>query len=229
MVSKGVTINKRNYKHFSLARFHNDLRHQSILNEAWTKWKEMFLYISDIHVPRKNVKVKSSGAPWITRELCQLMRQRDQVHKAASCTPNLGQMFDDHIPPWLQNESLFKFTFNPVSEEFVVKELKKLPNKHKLDVLGFDSYLLRNCAIQIAPVITYFINLSLMSGTVPPELKMAQVSPIFKNKGSADLPENYRPISVVSHLAKILEKAVCHQLWSILLIIILLHLINQHS
>ena len=243
------------------------------------------LYISDIHAPRKNVKVKSSVAPWITRELRQLMRQRDQVQKAASYTrsvellneyrvihnkvntasrkskhdfinrniiknkpqsmwkainlamnnnrdkrassnlsakknneyftqvgPYLGQMFDDDIPPWLQNESLYKFTFNPVSEEFIVKELKKLPNKHKLYVLGFESYLLRNCAIQIAPAFTYFINLFLMSGTVPPELKMAQVTPIFKNKGSADLPENYRPISVVSHLAKILEKAVCHQL-----------------
>ena len=51
--------------------------------------------------------------------------------------PNLGQMFDDDISPWLQNESLYKFTFNPVSEEFVVKELKKLPNKHKIDILGF--------------------------------------------------------------------------------------------
>ena len=59
-----------------------------------------------------------------------------------------------------------------------------------------------------------------MSGTVPPELKMAQVTPIFKNKGSADLPENYRPISVVSHLAKILEKAVCHQL--------MVYLTDQH-
>ena len=124
---------------------------------------------------------------------------------------------------------LSDFVFCSTSLHISIEELKKLPNKHKLDVLGFDSYLLKNCAIQIAPVITYFINLSLMSGTVPPELKMAQVSPIFKNKGSADLPENYRPISVVSHLAKILEKAVCHQLWSILLIIILLHLINQHS
>ena len=63
-------------------------------------------------------------------------------------------MFDDDIPPWLQNESLYKVTFNPVSEEFIVKELKKLPNKHKLDVLGIDSYLLRNCAAQIAPAIT---------------------------------------------------------------------------
>ena len=46
----------------------------------------MFLYISDIHAPRKNVKVKSAGAPCITRELRQLIRQRDQVHKAATCT-----------------------------------------------------------------------------------------------------------------------------------------------
>ena len=46
--SKGVTMNKRNYKHFSLAHFQYDLRHQSILlelhnihelNEAYTKGK----------------------------------------------------------------------------------------------------------------------------------------------------------------------------------------------
>ena len=43
-----------------------------------------------------------------------------------------------------------------------------------------------------------------MLGTVPLELNMAYITPIFKNKGSANLSENYRPISVVTHLAKLL-------------------------
>ena len=51
---------------------------------------------------------------------------------------------------------------------------------------------------------------------MPEKLKRARVTPIFKKKGSSDLPENYRPISVVSHIGKIFEKAVCYQLTSYL-------------
>ena len=47
---------------------------------------------------------------------------------------------------------------------------------------------------------------------MPSDLKIARVTPVFKKKGSADQAENYRPISVVSHVAKIFEKAVCNQL-----------------
>ena len=78
-------------------------------------------------------------------------------------------------------------------------------------MLGMDSFLLRLAAPIIAPSLTYMVNLSLSSGTLPTDLKTARVTPIFKNKGSADQAENYRPISVVSHVAKIFEKAVCNQ------------------
>ena len=58
--------------------------------------------------------------------------------------------------------------------------------------------------------------MSLSLGIMPKDLKLAKVTPIFKNKGTVDLPENYRPISVVAHIAKLFEKAVCKQFMSFL-------------
>ena len=48
------------------------------------------------------------------------------------------------------------------------------------------------------------------SGTVPSVWKAAKVTPIFKS-GNHELPENYRPVSVLPVLSKILEKAVHRQ------------------
>ena len=59
--------------------------------------------------------------------------------------------------------------------------------------------------------INYLVNLSLINGHVPTDLKLARVTPVFKPKGSADLAEKYRPISIVGHIAKIFVKAVYSQ------------------
>ena len=62
----------------------------------------------------------------------------------------------------------------------------------------------------------YLLNLSLTSTHVPTDFKVARVTPLYKGTGSIDDSENYRPISVVCHVSKILEKAVCAQLMNYL-------------
>ena len=52
--------------------------------------------------------------------------------------------------------------------------------------------------------------MSLQTGDVPEQWKIARVVPIFK-KGDTDLISNYRPISVIPVLAKIVEKFVTKQ------------------
>ena len=55
------------------------------------------------------------------------------------------------------------------------------------------------------------MNLSLQSSTVPLAWKQAKLVPIFKS-GDTNKAENYRPISVLPALSKLLEKAVHSQL-----------------
>ena len=52
---------------------------------------------------------------------------------------------------------------------------------------------------------------SLQQGIFPEDLKNATISPIYKNGDKSDC-SNYRPISVLSNVAKILEKIVYNQL-----------------
>ena len=54
---------------------------------------------------------------------------------------------------------------------------------------------------------SHIINLSINTGTVPYRWKVAKISPVYKS-GNTNLTENYRPISVLPVLSKILERAV---------------------
>ena len=48
-------------------------------------------------------------------------------------------------------------------------------------------------------------NCSFKTGVVPEQLKIAKVVPIYK-KDNAEVPSNYRPVSVLTCFSKILER-----------------------
>ena len=100
------------------------------------------------------------------------------------------------------------FEFNEINVNFVLHELLHLPLKSSHDILTIDCKLLRLSSPIIAPLLAHIFNLSLAQGILPVDLKTALVTPIFKNKGSKDYPGNFRPISVIPTIAKIMEKAV---------------------
>ena len=58
-------------------------------------------------------------------------------------------------------------------------------------------------------------NISLRTGTHPELLKTAKVIPIFK-KGSQLSTNNYRPITLLSNLNKILEKIMFNRVYNFL-------------
>ena len=73
----------------------------------------------------------------------------------------------------------------------------------------------------ICPKITEAVNSSLANGVVPDAFKKAIVKPILKKPGlDPETLANYRPVSLLPFMSKILEKVVAQQLVS--------H-INQHS
>ena len=68
------------------------------------------------------------------------------------------------------------------------------------------------CTVQdiVATPLTIIINASLRQGRVPDDWKSARVIPLFKKCKTEDL-DNYRPISILPTVSKLLERAVHKQ------------------
>ena len=65
----------------------------------------------------------------------------------------------------------------------------------------------------IAPSLTWIFNLSLKTGIFVDAWKKACVLPIYQYTGDRRLCENYRPISILPVISKILERSVFNQLY----------------
>jgi len=70
---------------------------------------------------------------------------------------------------------------------------------------GVSAKMLKSTAPFIAKSLTKLFNKSLRSGKFPSDWKVARVVPIPKG-GDPESPANYRPISILSILSKLLEK-----------------------
>ena len=60
----------------------------------------------------------------------------------------------------------------------------------------------------IAPILTKFYNVSVETETVISDWKLSKVTPIYKGKCSKDDAGSYRPIRLISHIMKIVEKEI---------------------
>lgn len=77
---------------------------------------------------------------------------------------------------------------------------------------GIEARFLKLGAVAIAPSLAQLFNASLSSGVFPDDWKCAVVSPVYK-KGDKSDPLNYRPISLLSCVSKVLEGIVFDQLY----------------
>ena len=79
---------------------------------------------------------------------------------------------------------------------------KLLQNLNPGKASGPDSVpnrILKLCAKELAPMLTFIFNQSLSLVVLPADWKLANITPIFK-KGDRHLSENYRPVLLVCHV-----------------------------
>ena len=75
--------------------------------------------------------------------------------------------------------------------------------------------MLRSTAVFITPSLTKLFNLSIASGRFPTDWKCAWITPIFKSGDSA-LAYNYRPISILPIVSKVLKRHIYSVLFDFL-------------
>ena len=103
--------------------------------------------------------------------------------------------------------------FNSLSEDEVLQLIKSSSSSTSPLDPGLPTSLTKRCSSTLLPLITRVINSSLQSGVMPETMKKAVVTPLIKKRDAS--PEdlsNYRPISNLSFLGKLIEKAAVKQI-----------------
>ena len=91
--------------------------------------------------------------------------------------------------------------------------LKGLKSSKATAIDGLDSYSLKISANFVAHPIHHIVSLSIMQQRFPSMWKLAKILPLHK-KGNVLDPKNYRPVSILSPVSKVLERGIYDQLYS---------------
>ena len=108
-------------------------------------------------------------------------------------------------------------TFKEIEEHEALEVIKKMSVKKACGDDDIPMSLIKPIAHLIVKPLTYIfiLNMSIKQASVPEELKVSRITPIFKG-GDKIVIGNYRPISSLPVFAKIFEKIIFSQLYDYL-------------
>ena len=119
---------------------------------------------------------------------------------------------DDSSMLWKGQESIYILLNSMIFRGGPFTTFMSLSDTTGMDILGFDRKLIKIAGHRIADSLLDIINDSFSSGLFPEDWKLARVTPVFNINGDVDVMSNYRPISVIGHIAKMVEHLVRTQL-----------------
>jgi hypothetical protein len=116
---------------------------------------------------------------------------------------------------YLKTRATSNFFMYPTCEQEVLTIVNNMKPKLSSGHDSLSPKLIRETSQHILSPLTHILNISMQYGTVPKQMKLAKVLPIFKSGEASDI-SNYRPISLLPVISKLLEKAVHMRLYKYL-------------
>lgn len=106
-----------------------------------------------------------------------------------------------------ENTSYSQMVFKPFTTNEIISIIKLLKTKNSFGYDEISPRILKISANYISSPLTHICNRVISTGVFPDRMKYSTVTPIYK-KGVHTDPTNYRPISVITSFAKVLETAL---------------------
>ena len=135
---------------------------------------------------------------------------------------NVGNMIENKIPRCDKKFSTYLIDANPsniflkpVDSDEIINLVKQISISKSCGPNSIPTNILRNNIHILSAPLEIIINNSFAEGVFPNFLKIADVCPIYK-KGDLSKCENYRPISLLSNLSKIFERAMHTRIYDFL-------------
>ena len=135
---------------------------------------------------------------------------------------NVGPSYAQNIPTskkhctqYMGNSNPNTLFINPTDTQEILNIIKNMKPKTSSGHDNINAKLLKEVQNEIKEPLCVLMNKSLANGIFPNIFKIAEVIPIYKNK-SKDKIENYRPISLLPTISKILEKLIHKRIYNFL-------------
>lgn len=112
----------------------------------------------------------------------------------------------------MRNNSL-QLTPPVIDRECLLNKLKSLDHRKGAGPDGIPPIFISKCSTALVSPLLLIFNRSLNSGVFPDFWKEAKVVPVYKSDANDNII-NYRPISILSSLAKVLESLICPHIQS---------------
>ena len=133
---------------------------------------------------------------------------------------DIGKNFADKIDTsnkhpfdnYLHSPSISKFQFKQTNPNEIISVINNLPMKTSSGHDKISCIILKEIKDIIAQPLSLVVNQAFNTGVFPSKLKLAKVIPLYK-KGDKTSIENYRPISLLPCMSKVLEKIINIQLY----------------
>ena len=94
----------------------------------------------------------------------------------------------------------------------ILSNIKSLNNNKAAGIDSIVNEHIKSTAEIMLPVYTKLFNLIFDSGVIPESWTVGIIKPIYKNKGDCKLPENYRPITLLSCFGKLFTSIINNRL-----------------
>lgn len=98
--------------------------------------------------------------------------------------------------------------WSPVTHDEIFKIIEALPSKTSYGIDYISNKILKQLKYIIYKPLSKIINRCLNEGVFPSCWKIAKIRPVYKGKGDKNNPNNYRPISLLPVLSKVMEKCI---------------------
>lgn len=206
MFNKVKKFSKQTYYTTLLNKYKNDVKN------TWKTLRSIIGKKQDKKPISDNFKSNGTSITdpiQISNEFCKYFTNIGSHY--ASAIPDPVKHFSEHMKNRV-NSSVF---LAPTDPNEILKIITGMKDKKSSGVDGINSSFLKRIANQICVPISIIVNKSLESGTVPDKMKIAKVIPIYKAK-EYDQFANYRPISLLPTISKVLERVMHKRVYNFL-------------
>ena len=196
-------------------RLYNLRKFEEVKGDPKATWK----LINNLRGKKKNARIVPSFI--IDGEL--VMNKRIIANAFNKYFVSIAQKLNNNDEPTIEPLPDFRsFLSKHVSRSIVLEDtssseieeiIKEFANGKASDL---PVTAVKHCAGILGPVLASYFNYFMKEGIFPDILKIGRITPIYKNKGSKQNFNNYRPISILAIFGKIFEKIIYKRLYSFL-------------